>query len=130
MKPETLEALEHSIERWKYKLKLAQEWRGEEITLGIRGCPLCALFNRISNTSRGNECIGCPVYDPEKGRKAECVGSPYEYVVRASSKYDSDPTFENAWALMEAVEREVKFLEGLLPEEMEVEICPKVERKY
>jgi hypothetical protein len=67
MDPTTRKALNGSIKKWR---KIVA---GTGIDLGDRNCPLCALFNSMSNP--GGSCTGCPV--KEKTGEPWCRGTPY-----------------------------------------------------
>jgi hypothetical protein len=113
MDPETLEALQGSIEHWRENVALVEA--GKMPLIGAIHCALCLEFN--SGEDQEENCTGCPVM--ERTGKDSCEESPYtqvsarrDLVLRATS-----PTMQRLeWAdLLAACKAELAFLESLLP---------------
>lgn len=105
MNDEALRALRGSIEKWR---AIVNRTGGDD---GIRNCPLCQLYYE------GNGCPGCPV--AEHTGEGFCRGTPYTDWTAAFSptRYMliADTPYRVALA-----ERELAFLESLLPTEEKV----------
>ena len=101
MTPKMHEALLASIEHWKENLAAGMH----KAQIGGRDCPLCNA-TRPSPES-GVNCSKCPVM--QKTGKWDCEGSPWRDVENAS--WDADEV-----AFREAAQREIAFLQSLLPE--------------
>ena len=101
MTPEMHEALLASIEHWKENLALGVV----DAKIVGRDCPLCNLTR--SNPEAGVDCRQCPVM--RKTGEWDCEGSPWGDVAEARWAADKD-------AFNYAAQREIAFLESLLPE--------------
>jgi hypothetical protein len=99
MTPETLAALEGSIDKWE---RVAA---GEIADQGCCNCPLCRVF-----LFAGNTCFGCPVM--ERTGEGGCRRTPY-------TQFDHLDEDDSGWARtagqIEAAQAEVAFLKSLLP---------------
>jgi hypothetical protein len=109
----TLKALQESIAAWKKKYELVKRAEPEEVVLGVKGCPLCAVFNRLVAS-----CIGCPVALKCKARS--CIGTPYLLARNAISTYSyavryNEPKQAARNAALKATKAEIEFLKSLLP---------------
>jgi hypothetical protein len=97
--PETLAALEGSIDKWE---RIAA---GEIADQGCSSCPLCRVFLFARNT-----CFGCPVM--ERTGEGGCRRTPY-------TQFDHLDEDDSGWARtagqIEAAQAEVDFLKSLLP---------------
>lgn len=90
MKPEILKALKATIEEWKKRM------RGEYVKEYVTGeCPLCIAVHR--------DCAKCPVY--ERTGQIQCHKTPFRKWIKRILQ------------AQEAAQKEVKFLESLLPKE-------------
>jgi hypothetical protein len=99
MDARTLEALKASIEKWKRNAKV---WSIFNAKIKSKDCPLCRMFVQSTGS-----CVGCPV----NGRTGErlCQDTPY---LEAFAYY----TLGDVTAFQAAAQKEVAFLESLLPE--------------
>ena len=108
----TLEALEGSIENWRYNTQS----KFDERRSGRKDCPLCTMFNTM-DMSRAECCKDCPVY--EKTGKKYCSETPYDDIGPLMWAVDdeviSDEEADKEWKTI--AENELAFLESLLPEE-------------
>ena len=99
MNSETLKALQESIEIWKRRTE------GEIIPFGKDYCPLCQIFNNVSNTLCPEvSCKGCPVF--EATGKQYCYDTPYEEIILLQETEED---------YGEAMKEELYFLQSLLP---------------
>lgn len=103
MEEKTLEALKESIENWKLNSMARHLY---DIKMGPRSCALCQLFH--PNHSEELGCCGCPVR--EKTGQPFCRDTPYREALFARDLRDLS-------AFREAANKEVLFLESLLPKE-------------
>lgn len=102
MKPETLAALQASIEHWE-RLQ-AGEFKAGETPSG-RSCPLCNMFFDQRDVT---VCVGCPVY--QKTGFPACRNTPYADAHHAWYFYGAfSAEFKQAAAA------EITFLKSLLP---------------
>lgn len=97
MEPKTLTALRGSIDKWRAIVA------GDSGDLGVRNCPLCAVFYDV-------RCVGCPV--SERSGAAGCVNTPY--IAWAEEWDDNRVTDDRSRTLAQA---ELDFLVSLLPGE-------------
>jgi hypothetical protein len=107
MKPETLEALKASIEKWERNVEAT---RFSDVLLGASYCPLCNLFYRVMESE---PCKGCPV--AVKTGEPYCGRTPYEWVVDIYEAWIMRAATVEQW--QEAAQVEVDFLKSLLPVE-------------
>ncbi len=106
MNPETLKALEQSIERWE-ALSVCQDL--SIVDLGTKACPLCQIFVLLTGS-----CIGCPVM--QNSGYSCCDETPY---IKAS---DALQAWLQQWqgrdvgdAFRAAAKEMTEFLRSLLP---------------
>lgn len=100
MKPETLTALQESIEHWK-RLSAGNTKSGE--TTGPKHCALCNEF-----INKNDVCNGCPIMNVT-GMDG-CSGTPYRNAEAKMKMYGQrSPEFKTA------AKEELAFLESLLP---------------
>ena len=121
MRPDTLEALNSSIEHWT---KIVA---GEEGSEGAANCALCALFSDevpnddttgyitcIKLNFENDDYTTCPVQE-YTGREG-CEGTPYEYFNMVGERTNN--SFAK-WAkspnVVKAAQDELDFLKSLLP---------------
>lgn len=109
MNPETKEALQKSIEHWKRM----RDNPSKDEAPGPETCALCQKFIDL-------DCVGCPVseYIEESG----CNNTPYGKAERAFWYYLDDdsataPKERRLQRWKEAAQKEIDFLESLLPDE-------------
>jgi hypothetical protein len=100
MDAETLEALNGSIRKWEAIVA------GTGADSGPDNCPLCLRFHVDYRTDGGTGCSGCPV--AEAGYR-HCAGSPYD------DYCDTPRALPDA--VQAAAEKELAFLQSLLPAE-------------
>lgn len=109
MNEATLIALKQSIEKWKQNAIATEP---NQVAMGPKSCPLCVMYN-TDGMPREKLCTGCPVF--EKVGNKYCSGSPYVDAISLRSAW--------RWGHGEgdefraAAQKEVEFLESLLPEE-------------
>ena len=108
MRPDTLEALNSSIEHWT---KIVA---GDEGSEGASNCALCALFTCIKLNFENDDYTTCPVQE-YTGREG-CEGTPYEYFNMVGERTNN--SFAK-WAkspnVVKAAQDELDFLKSLLP---------------
>lgn len=108
MTPETLKALNESIEHWEIMAKGGIHNKEGHKPFDTY-CSLCKLFNSKEHNLK-NYCNGCPVFE-RTGHKL-CIGSPYRHASYAwEDKLDI--------RFKELAKEEVEFLRSLLPKENE-----------
>ena len=100
MNDETLTALKESIEHWK---KNAAD--PENATIGSTNCSLCKIY--FDSGCELDE-VRCPVF--EFTGHQECVTTPYSPAIYAIKAF-KEGTERN----QQAIQKEVEFLESLLP---------------
>lgn len=100
----TREALEQSIEKWEKNLGAAT-WR--EVTTGARDCPLCGLFNSVTN--QHDPCVGCPVR--ERTESQFCWDTPHQRVAGARPITNSELGVSDYARSL--IQEEVDFLKSL-----------------
>lgn len=111
MNPETLKALQDSIERWE---RLANSTPNKGESIGPGDCPLCARFH-LPVGERALKCIGCPVMD--KTGKQFCYDTPFIEVenIADSDRWENDAQLFKSEEFIIAAEKELEFLKSLLP---------------
>lgn len=109
MDAETLEALKLSIEKWE---RFANGTARDGDTIFGKSCPLCKLFNSMSEDRFDKSCVGCPV--SRRTGKPECEGSPWLNAKLALFKKAGigDP---DSPEFLAAARAEADFLKSLLP---------------
>ncbi len=96
-------ALRESIRKWKWLVKYLEEHPDGLIPrTGVSTCTLCLVF-LIGG------CFNCPVY--ERTKRAYCERTPH-------SKYNSVGEHRNHVLAEEYAQKEVEFLESLLPKKV------------
>lgn len=107
MSPEALEPLKLSIEHWR---RLATGSRKKDEGVSVTQCALCAKFN--TPVSKYTEkCKGCPVM--QFTGKQFCRDTPFEHAESLSE--DGEREYLDSEVFQDAAQKELEFLESLLP---------------
>lgn len=112
MDKETKQALEDSITHWKDNLALAEVGRFHSIFIYAEDCALCMLYYYEHN-NKWTWCAGCPV--STKVNEPGCEKTPWANVNHFlnETKEQESPDEELKENLIQAIKKEIEFLESL-----------------
>lgn len=115
MDSRTLAALKSSIAHWE---RLATGKRKHNECVGVDDCSLCGMFNKhksLKDPAPDTRCNGCPVFEHTGERF--CKDTPFDQAQDIAGMVDEFDEPLDTEMFKEAAQKELEFLESLLPKE-------------